>query len=556
MRRASSTAFVLIALLACAACGKRQSRPLAWPIANGQHQLAALNVGWDALLTRVAAIRSASSSIELQTFIWTNDPVGRLIAYELLQAADRGVRVRIIADQMFSDTDPHIVAQFASCHPNLSLKHYNPTASRIKPSALQVIGRAITDFNRLNQRMHNKIMVVDQRLAIVGGRNIENTYYDQSHGLNFKDREVIVAGDVALDIAESFNGYWNHQASVLSMDLIDVSRALAELKPLRTPEQFAVTDLLTRIDAEIGKPQWWRDHIGSAYITVERVSFLADLPGKRSPSGQRPHDYFAELLAGAEHCVVLQTPYLVLSRQAGRILGDLRERGVAVSVSTNSLAATDNWPSYGKYYQQKRFLVESLDLRVHEFKPLPGDLVTLWPTYERTMQEAKANQRPGAGVDPSFCLHAKSMVVDDNAVCIGSFNLDPRSMYINTETALVVWDQPFAASVRQSIATDMAPRNSWLVWKRPIPLGLRPIDFVGNSVNKVVTGLTTIDLWPMNYSTCFELQNGQEPVPPGDADFYRRFTDVGNFPGLPFGEEKRTAARLFKMFGGVLTPLL
>lgn len=178
------------------------------------NQVAILGGGYDALLLRVHLIRHAQKSIEVQTFIWSNDECGRLLMYELLEAAKRGVKVRIIADHMVSDQDPEIVAFLATAHPNFELKHYRPAMSRIKPSRLQMILTGLFSFRGVNQRMHNKVMLFDDVVLITGGRNIENTYYDHSTGMNFRDRDVLVVGPAAQTAAESFEEFWAFKHAV------------------------------------------------------------------------------------------------------------------------------------------------------------------------------------------------------------------------------------------------------------------------------------------------------------------------------------------------------
>ena len=165
------------------------------------NKVAIINSGYDALLLRVHLFRNAKKSINVQTFILKNDECGRLFMYELIQAAKRGVKVRMIADHFVSDKDCDLVAFLAVVHPNLELKHYRPAADRLKPSKLQGILNTMFSFRNTNQRMHNKIITVDGKIGVTGGRNIENTYYHFSTGMNFKDRDVLVTGPVVNPIS-------------------------------------------------------------------------------------------------------------------------------------------------------------------------------------------------------------------------------------------------------------------------------------------------------------------------------------------------------------------
>ncbi len=186
--------------------------------------------GYDALLLRVHLIRAARESVEMQTFIWTNDECGRLLLWELLEAARRGVKVRILADQMFSEKDPATVAFMATAHPNFEIRHYRPAFDRIDPAFWQRIVAGALSFRASNQRMHNKVMLVDGTELITGGRNVENTYYDHSTELNFRDRDVLATGPVVAAARKSFEEFWAYRHAVPSAALRDVATEIARGK--------------------------------------------------------------------------------------------------------------------------------------------------------------------------------------------------------------------------------------------------------------------------------------------------------------------------------------
>lgn len=187
------------------------------------NRVAIVNNGYEALLLRVHLIRNARRSIDVQTFIWTNDECGRLLICELIEAARRGVRVRILADHFVSDKDPETVAWLSTVHTNLEVKHYRPAAQRIKPSKFRAAMEGLFRMRDTNQRMHNKLMVFDDAIVLTGGRNIENTYFDHSTEMNFKDRDVIAVGPIAADATKSFEEFWDYRHSVAGRDLVDVA---------------------------------------------------------------------------------------------------------------------------------------------------------------------------------------------------------------------------------------------------------------------------------------------------------------------------------------------
>jgi len=192
------------------------------------HYVHVLDIGDEALLARIHLIRAAQRSINIQTFIWTNDESGRYVVYELLQAAKRGVKVKIIVDRWKSKNVSHLVAFMATADENMEVRTYNPAAGKVKPSALHYIPEAIMKFRQTNQRMHNKTFIIDNKIAITGGRNYENDYFDRGVTRNFKDRDVLVAGPVVEEMTNSFGEFWDFELTIPSQNLIDVAKLIKE----------------------------------------------------------------------------------------------------------------------------------------------------------------------------------------------------------------------------------------------------------------------------------------------------------------------------------------
>lgn len=516
------------------------------PTVEGEHRVRLLNDGFEALVERVRMIRAARESIVLQTFIWKNDEAGRLMLYELLEAARRGVVVRVIADQMFSENDAGDAAFAATAHERLRIKAYNPIAHRVAPTVLASLGELVTGFRDLNQRMHNKILVVDRERAITGGRNVQNAYFDLDPRLNYRDRDVRVVGPVAGEMAASFDDYWTSPLAVPLGELIDVAARIesGEHPNPKNADEMEVAALRTEIDRAL-LPVAGASTAGLLERTVSRVAFVADLPGKNESAwldaSGRITEQFGGLLCGARKELVIQSPYLVLGDAGAALMDDLRDDDVSILISTNSLAATDSWQTYGMFYQQKRMLLRDLDLDIYEFRPVP-----LGPVARRRE----------ADEEPFFCLHSKSMVVDDEIAVVGSYNLDPRSGNLNTEVALLVFDPEFAGLLENSIREDLAPDRSWVLGVRDRPLGIRQVANLLESASAMVQSVTTLDPWPSRYAACFELRPGQQPVDRRHPDFYDRYENLGNFPGLGIADQKVVFARLLKGMGGAVTPIL
>ncbi|MBI2813402.1 MAG: phospholipase D family protein [Opitutae bacterium] len=525
------------------------------------NRLALVSGGYDALLLRVHLIRQARSSIDIQTFIWSNDECGRLLMHELIGAARRGVKVRIIADHMVSAQDPVMTAFLATVHPNLEVKHYRPALARLRPSKLRKALAAAASFHGTNQRMHNKLMVFDDAVMITGGRNIENTYFDHSTELNFRDRDVLAVGPVAREAAASFAQFWSYRHAVASRDLADVAAVIAAGSHPRynARADYDFGGHFTALDREADDAALVAARFTSRLKPVNRVAFLADNPGKTAGFFSRTARITRELrrtLEQARRSIVMQTPYLVLSPAARGLFRELREKnpGLRVQVSSNSFASTDNLLAYSANYRLRGNYVDDLKLQVHEFKPRPAALTDIFPGYPLMAERAAELIKAGRQKRPPFlCLHAKSLVVDDRLAFVGSYNLDPRSENLNTEVGLLVEDEAFARELHEEIARDMRPENSWVIARRNIPLKL---DVLNGLVDGILS-LSPIDIWPIQNTSSFELRPGAAEVPPGDPAFYQNYRDTGPFPGADGAlSNKEILTRLYKAIGAPLTPVL
>lgn len=523
----------------------------------GGNRAALLEVGYDALLLRVHLIRHAQKSIAVQTFIWTNDECGRLIMFELIEAAKRGVRVRIIADHLFSDQDPATVAFLATAHPNIEIKHYRPAFSRIKPSRLQLLVAGVTSFRAVNQRMHNKVMLFDDAVLITGGRNIENSYFDHATGLNYRDRDVLAVGPVVRAAVASFDEFWRYRHAVASGALTDVAAVIERSRFRRYDrrEDWDFGGLFGELDREADDATLITTRFAAKLQPVARAGFIADEPGKGRGFFSTTARITRELRSTLERArtrVTIQTPYLVLSGPAQKLIAEMQAKNpsLAFRVSTNSFASTDNLPAYSANYRLRGAYVEKLRLQVHEFKPQPAAMASLFPQHGVMAARAQA---AGAGQTPFLSLHAKSLVVDDRVAFIGSYNLDPRSENLNCEAGLLVEDEAFARELRAGIDADLRPENSWTIARRQLPLRLDVL----NALIDGILSLSPVDAWPVQNTSSFELRPGAPEVAPGDPKFYEHHRDVGSFPGADGAlSTKEILTRLYKAVGTPLTPVL
>jgi cardiolipin synthase C len=522
------------------------------------NRLALVSGGYDALLLRVHLIRQARASIELQTFIWANDECGRLLIYELVEAARRGVRVRIIADHMFSDQDPHVVAFLATAHPNLEVKHYRPASARIKSSFFSTVGAALRSFRDVNQRMHNKVMLVDDAVLLTGGRNVENTYFDHSTHMNFRDRDVLATGPVVRAAAHSFELFWKYRHAVASRNLKDVAALVRDGQFRRSDRRtdYDFGPFFTALDREANDAAVIEARFAARLKPVGKVVFLADAPGKTDAAESTMSHITLELrraLERARRSVVMQTPYLVLSPPARTLFRELQARnpGLTIRVSTNSFVSTDNLFAYSGNYRLRNMYVEDLKLQIFEFKAQPAAMAALFPRHAE--MAAHARTKSATARPPFLCIHAKSLVIDETIAYVGSYNLDPRSERLNTEVGLLVEDAAFAAELRGEIERDLRPENSWVIARRALPLGLGTV----NGLIDGILSLTPLDVWPIQNTSSFELRPGAAEVPPGHPQFHERYRDVGSFPGTEgLLSTKEILTRLYKAVGAPLTPIL
>jgi cardiolipin synthase C len=421
-----------------------------------------LDTGAEALLARAWLVEHATRSVEVQYFIWSSDNIGILAAEALLRAAERGVRVRVIVDDLLIDAPDQALLALAR-HPNIDIRIYNPQTSVGVPLQRR-LQNALTDFRGVNQRMHDKTLVVDGKIAITGGRNMAAEYFDYNHEYNFRDRDALLLGTAVDAMRANFETFWGSGLSVEVESLYDglglmqknvrvgdeqIQQVYRELHAYaKSPENFA-----PEVRAAIAATPTSFARLAQQMRWTE-VEFISDRPGKndkrvRLGGGGQTSTALARLVQGAQQRVVIQSPYLVPSDEALALLGEIRARGVAVRINTNSLASTDNLPAFSGYRNQRDRLL-GMGLQIYEYRPAPA-------VQQQLVQRLSAVSRTA----PVFALHAKTLVIDGKTLYIGTFNFDPRSQNLNTEVGVIIHDEALARAVEASIETDMAPGNSW-----------------------------------------------------------------------------------------------
>jgi phosphatidylserine/phosphatidylglycerophosphate/cardiolipin synthase-like enzyme len=528
-----------------------------------------LSRGDEALIARVHLIRSARRSILFQTFIWGDDEASNFFFMEMYRAAERGVKVQIIVDQMGAKAQIDSLRQAAVAHENLEIKLYNPVRGKAKLSSRDMANAAATQFQQLNQRMHNKLLVVDGRIAVTGGRNIENKYFDLDSVYTFKDRDVLVVGPVVSYMKRSFTEYWKYEESIPLAEVSDVSvaeyREPEAVPPENQAAYYETKPALReygRLAASAGYIE--KTFIQKAYEVRGRVMFHADNPGKLKGDENSLSEYTSREIEKAflesETSLVMQTPYLVFSKQSLKFLKALRKKNpdFEIIASSNSLAAADHIYVYGVAFKQKKKLVKNLGFRIYELKPVPGDVRQMIPRYD-ALSELKIEKGLAdydaflpTGTGTRVGIHSKSMVLDDNVAWVGSHNFDPRSENLNTEAGVMIWDEAVAGRLKADILLDCAPQNSWLVAKKKqVPV----ISYFSGIIGSISRALPVFDIWPFRYTTSYELNQGMAAVPFGHPDFFTNYTDKQAFPGINMsGRAMQT--RLITAMGGFITPFI
>lgn len=417
-----------------------------------------LEEGDESMVSRAWLCESAEKTIDIQYFIFSADNIGLIASDYLLRAADRGIKVRVIVDDVMVEADADELLAL-DAHPNLSIKIYNPTAN-IGKNLPEKLYSLTTDFKGFNQRMHNKTFIVDGKVVITGGRNIADEYFDYDHEYNFRDRDVLLIGKVANDVQNSFNLFWENPLSVSITDVVNENDYnLNTTVKYEYLHQYACNpeNFWPQVREEIAAmPNQFQEmkHTGKL-VWVDRVSFVSDIPGKNKDDdglsgGGASTDALIDLVKLAKKSIDIQSPYLITTNLSQQLFKAAIDRGVTVNILTNSLSSTDNLEAFSGYQRERENLLR-IGINIFEFKP---DAAIRFKIMTGALQK-KMN------FAPIFGLHAKSIVIDQEIAVIGTFNLDPRSANLNTECVAIIYDTKIASDLFQAMQEDMKPENAW-----------------------------------------------------------------------------------------------
>lgn len=403
-----------------------------------------LEEGMDAFAARYLLMTMAEHTLDIQYYIWQNDMSGRLLFSAMLEAAERGVKVRLLLDDNNTQGMDQTLSQL-SCHPNIEIRLFNPFSFR----TLRALGY-LTDFSRLNRRMHNKSFTVDQLVTIVGGRNVGDAYFGAGEEPLFFDLDVLAVGPVVADVTNDFARYWNSLPVKPFSNVVELNQPqmhAAVSLPESWQRDLQVARYLERIHAS---PFITQLESGDLPLIWARTRLLSDDPRKglgRAKTASLLPQRMLEVIGRPQSQLDIITAYFVPTRAGVAQLLALVRKGVKIAILTNSLAANDVSVVHAGYAKWRKKLLRH-GIMLYELKP--------------HAQSHDAPHDHGLTGNSGSSLHAKTFSVDNEQVFIGSFNFDPRSAMLNTEMGLVIESKSLASSIHQRFISHM-PDRAWML---------------------------------------------------------------------------------------------
>ena len=394
--------------------------------------------GLSAFVIRAAFARMATKTIDLQTYIYSNDFSSKVLIGELKRAADRGVKVRILLDDYGTKSDI-VDVMLLNQHPNIEVKVFNPVANR---SRILYYPQFLLDFNRLNSRMHNKLFIVDNVAYITGGRNVGSNYFYPETASNFSDTDVLFIGAMTKYATASFDEYWNYHLAIPAsvFPKAKSKRAVSKLEKKFAEIEKKSADAIKEYNKIISLAQ--NEYNNKKFdFSWGHGKFLADPPSKIEMTMEEKEKYRGDIVQALQYLwndtndsVYMSAAYFVPGQGGLEHMLQEEKSGVHMTIVTNSLASTNAPTVYGKWEKYRKQLIES-GADVYEFMLSAENL--------RGKEHDRERKQSSFSV-----LHSKTIVFDDDISWIGSFNLDPRSAYYNTENVAIFESKEFADKLR------------------------------------------------------------------------------------------------------------
>lgn len=400
-----------------------------------------LSDGIDAFVARAALSMAAKKSLDIQYYIFNDDQIGQLLASILLDAGDRGVRIRLLLDDMNQRAKDQNLLALAS-HPNIHVRIFNPFARNVNNSV-----QLVTRFGDVTRRMHNKMFIADNSMGVIGGRNIGDAYFDTNPDHAFSDLDALLAGKVVGEASNVFDIYWNSDVVYPIEYLSKQSNNSNSIETVRHLLKQAVTQAsnlpylnalkLSSLGRDFTNEQLQFQWLDANILFDNPIKVTNNRDKKQLHLSRKIEPYFA----ATEAELLIITPYFVPGKQGVKFLSQLRDKGVKITIITNSLASNDVSAVHAGYSRYRKALL-ALGISLYEIKP-------------------KTTVNIDRGGSPSYfgsfktALHAKSIVFDKTHIFIGSFNFDPRSAYENTEVGTILTAKPLAQKMVSSIEQNI-----------------------------------------------------------------------------------------------------
>lgn len=422
---------------------------------KGKSGFVLLGSGLDAFAARTELFRKAEKSIDVQYYLVRDDLTGYLFYESLKKAADRGVRVRILLD------DHHLAKQTARLaafdrHPNIEIRVFNPY-SRKAPRFVQYIFR----MGKITRRMHNKSVIVDNKITIVGSRNIGNEYSEAEAKRVYSGMEVLAVGPIAKEVSKSFDHYWNYRKTIKVSNLSKP----AKINRKQVRKKYTNDPMAKRFSHALStSPLIWQIRNRSLPFKWARASLIQDSPNKITQRKQKRGKYlnstgFEPFIKNSERDILIISPYFIPGKEGLKFFKQLRDRGIHVSILTNSYASTDVKIVNAHYNKYRKALIK-MGVKLYEFKSADGSVNLLKRARRLASRPAKAG------------LHAKILSFDQKNLYIGSMNMDPRSLYENTEIGIMISSPEITNNIVRwfdknldDLAYHVGLRNQNIIWQ-------------------------------------------------------------------------------------------
>lgn len=407
-----------------------------------------INDAKEALMWRLALVDSAKSSIDIQTFLWANDHSASLLFNRLIQAANRGVRVRILVDDIWLKSNDKNLADLSQ-HPNFKIRLYNPSYVRNSKGGQMLY--FLGNYRTMNRRMHNKTFIADGVFAINGGRNVGDHYFGLDHQYNFRDLDVLSTGPVLDDIKKEFDIFWNSEEAYPAEQLVKNSSLQSIKKSIKELNKSVIKEDGGYLQSYPTTPQEWQTKLAGLKdsMTPGTADFISDHPDKNETHDNGLVDDLSHMLSLAKKEIIIVSPYFIPYQLSFDGLIKLQKQGVVVRILVPSMGANNHTPAHSHYRKYRRQILEA-GCHLHEFNFQPSQ-------QQRRLCDVKPVEASWVG------FHMKTFIVDREHSFIGSLNLDPRAMKINTEEGLIIHSKALGQQLAADIDEILLPENSWEV---------------------------------------------------------------------------------------------